>query len=107
MILFTICVVAVLVGLFFYLRDMGMLGGPNRDPIRGGVVPEIPSYTYKETHAMNVELMKNREGSNTWQEVQHMRDMQQGVSFNVAYGTQSEPYFADDDEVDDCGPDCE
>jgi hypothetical protein len=100
MILFTICVVAVLVGLFFYLRDMGMLGGPNRDPIRGGVVPEIPLYTHKETYRMNVELMKDRVGSSTWDEVKHMRDMQQRMSFNV-------PYFADDDEVDDCGPDCE
>jgi hypothetical protein len=106
MILFTICVVAVLVGLFFYLRDMGMLGGPNRDPIRGGVVPEIPLYTHKETYRMNVELMKDRVGSSTWDDgsaswndVKHMKDMQQRMSFNV-------PYF-DDDEVDDCGPDCD
>jgi hypothetical protein len=103
MILFTICVVAVLVGLFFYLRDMGMLGGPNRDPIRGGVVPEIPLYTHKETYRMNVELMKDR----GWDEVKHMRDMQQRMSFNVAYGTQSEPYFDDDDDPIDDGPDCD
>ena len=75
MILFTICVVAVLVGLFFYLRDMGLLGGPNRDPIRGGVVPEIPPTA--------LDSIRDTHGSSSWDEVKHMRDMQDEVYFDI------------------------